>query len=338
MYSDLATIALKTGETVKLGLVTGPDPEWAERMEELFAHKGEVWTWQISHMLRTELPIETRFYVVHRHGAPFSCVITCEQNGVGNFGHVFTKPEDRKKGAMSQLVKALMTDFRERGGRALCLGTGYQSVPYRIYEGVGFRGIEEESGAMAWHAGSAAEFEAGYFTSAPLELEDADWRHQPNLNSLFLGDFPGVVRCAPLDLVGRGTSKGEFLQVLRTQEQEREKGLPARAKVLRNTETQAVMGLATWRGWKQKLLGGTVCLVDVYCHPLAWNRGDELLAALALPEADTYIACSDPGCEAKSAVLRRAGYSMAATFEKRLPANSARSAFVDLIVFEKRDR
>ncbi|HAA73566.1 TPA: hypothetical protein DCE37_00380 [Candidatus Latescibacteria bacterium] len=44
---------------------------------------------------------------------------------VGLFGHVFTKPEERRKGA----ANALMEDFRQRGGKALYLGTGYVRFP-----------------------------------------------------------------------------------------------------------------------------------------------------------------------------------------------------------------
>ena len=97
MYQELGNIRLKTGEEAVAGVIVGPDLDWAERLERLLAHKGGVWNWQNSQAVRSEVGIEARFYVLHRDGDPFANIASFELAGVGHFGHVWTKPEDRRK-------------------------------------------------------------------------------------------------------------------------------------------------------------------------------------------------------------------------------------------------
>ncbi len=89
MYEELGEITLKSGERVQTGMVVAPDLEWAERIDELLAHKGEPWNWQTSQVLRSDLGIEVRFYLVHRSGRPISNVMTVEFAGVGILGMLF---------------------------------------------------------------------------------------------------------------------------------------------------------------------------------------------------------------------------------------------------------
>jgi hypothetical protein len=79
--------------------------------------------------LRHDLGLDVFYYILHRDGVPFTNMMNIEYRGVGLYGHVFTKPEDRQKGAASALMPMLMDDFRARGGKALYLGTGYDSHP-----------------------------------------------------------------------------------------------------------------------------------------------------------------------------------------------------------------
>ena len=76
-------------------------------------------------------------------------------------------------------------------------------------------------------------------------------------------------------------------------------------------------------------------LVDVYCHPNHWERAPGLLAALAMPEADRYVAYGDPECPAKHKVLKAAGWRRSGVLRERVSADRAKTGFVDVIVFEK---
>ena len=52
MYEGLGHVVLATGEQVEVGVVIGPDAEWAERLERFLGHKGEPWNWQNRQVLR----------------------------------------------------------------------------------------------------------------------------------------------------------------------------------------------------------------------------------------------------------------------------------------------
>ena len=74
-----------------------------------------------------------------------------ELSGFGILAHVWTKPEDRKNRACTELMKVLMEDFKFRQGKALFLFTRFNSVAYHIYKKFGLRSIESKSGFMDWN-------------------------------------------------------------------------------------------------------------------------------------------------------------------------------------------
>ena len=67
-------------------------------------------------------------------------------------------------------MRHLMEDFRRRKGRALFLGTGYDSAPFHIYQAEGFRGLEPESGLMDYYVGSGETFRREWFSIGPVEV------------------------------------------------------------------------------------------------------------------------------------------------------------------------
>ena len=64
MYQKLDTVTLRSGETVEAGVVTGPDPAWAERLVKLLWHKGDPWNWQNAQVLERDLGLDVFFYVL----------------------------------------------------------------------------------------------------------------------------------------------------------------------------------------------------------------------------------------------------------------------------------
>ncbi|MDE3000692.1 MAG: GNAT family N-acetyltransferase [Gemmatimonadota bacterium] len=332
MYEPIDTIRLKSGERVEAGVVKGPDPDWAERIEALLEHKGETWRWGNTMVLRERPGVGAYFYILHRGGTPFANMCTVETRGVGIFGHVFTRPEDRRKRAATELMRVMIDHFRRRGGRALYLGTGYDSHPYHIYRAHGFTGVEPRSGYMEYYTTAKDAFEATYFARGPAEAAALDWRDWPASTALFTGGFPGVTRCAGMRIFGRQSTEGPLLPVLRDASTRRVEGGIERVRVLRQVETTAVTGLAMWSLdglWPES------CVVDVYCHPHFWERSHDLLGALALPEAERYLAYCDAGFGPKEAALSQAGFRPSVTYARRVARDRAGTAYVDVTVWEK---
>jgi hypothetical protein len=255
-----------------------------------------------------------------------------ELSGVGILGHVWTNPKDRQKGACSKLMGMQMEDFQSRQGKALFLGTGFDSVAYHIYARFGFRGVEPQSGYMAWYATSKDEFEAAYFKMGKTSVQPLGWTHWPSSPALFLGDAPCIVRCAPLRLIGRRSTESPLLPLLCDEQERQTSGEKPHTLVLQNEATTAVVGFTTW-DWHP--LWEHTCLVDVYCHPDYWDRADYLLSSLSLPEAEHHIAYGDVVCEQKIKVLQEAGFKQTATLKRRVPRTRSKASFLDVALFER---
>lgn len=335
MYAALGTVTLRSGEVVEAGVVQGPDPEWAGRLEQLLWHKGDPWNWQNAQFLERPLPIESYFYVLHRNGAPLANIMTAEYQGIGHFGHVFTLPADRQQGASSQLMGLQMADFRRRGGRALYLGTGYGSVAYKMYASFGFTSIEPESGYMAYYGENAAALLAALFppaTPAALTVAPLSWPDWMMSAPLFFSDFKGSIRCAPRGLVGRHSPEGPLLDALLDEEKRVARGAGPQTVVLRHPTTAAVVGLAAWN-WDS--LWPDTCLVDVYCHPDYWGYGAQLLGALALPAADRVITYVDASDRAKVDLLMESNFHPVATLPNFVARDEAKSVLRDVTVMQR---
>jgi hypothetical protein len=334
MYERLDMVRLKSGEAVELGVVIGPDLDWADRIDEdLLGHKGPAWRWGNRQVLTEELDLEAYFYILHREGVPFANVMNIEYQGIGILGHVFTKPEDRRQSACSRVFEQLMPHFRDRGGRALFLGTGYNSPPYHIYHSFGFEGIEPTSGTMAYYTNFQATFEEAFFTDGPVAVERLGTSHYPVAPALFVGDRPGIVRSTTMRLFGRSSSEGPLIPLLRDELERIAGDKPVRTAVLKQQETEAVVGLATY-SWDAVWPG--TCVVDVYCHPNFWGQAGDLLAHIDFPKMHRYVVYCDAGFEEKEQVLTKAGYQRVATLGEWAPADRAVSRFVDVGVWEKR--
>lgn len=333
MYETIGEVELKGGERVELGCVRGPDLDWAERIESLLLHKGPLWNWQNTAVLRRDLGMDVNFYVLHRDGDPLANMMTVEHRGVGHFGHVWTRPEDRRKGAASLIMDAQMADFKRRAGQALFLGTGYKSAPYDIYASRGFAGLEAESGYMAYYERNGKSFYADYYAPGAVEIRDLAWCDWPASAALFLADFPGPVRCPSLGLLARSSTEGPFLNLLQEVEKCREDQEAERVRVLVCTQTGAVAGLALWC-WEAQW--PRTCQIDLYCHPQYWAEAGALLNSLVLPTAERYITYVDTLCTERCEALAAAGFTRGATLHQRVAVDHARRQLVDVEVWETR--
>lgn len=332
MYESLGEVQLKSGETVERCVVTGPQPDWTERILHLLGHKGPRWQQQAELMLGSDQGIESRYYLLHRQGQPFAHIMTNEVAGVGILGHVYTVLADRRQGSATLLFDALVPHFRGRGGRALFLGTGYDSPPFHIYAKFGFDSIEPQSGYMDLYTDSADVFNGSYFARGPTEIQPMRWQHWPASAALFCGPWPGVVRCAVYRLYGRTSSECPLLPLVFDSLARLEEGRASCGLALVRPETTAVVGLACFGTHP---LWPASTLVDVYCHPAYWQRGADLLDALQPPDNLRQLAYVDAACSAKAELLEAAGFQRTAVLQQRIDADTARGVRLDVTLFEK---
>jgi hypothetical protein len=330
MLEATSFITLSTGEQPELAVITCPDLAWAERVEKLLAHKGEPWNWQNSQFLREDVGFETRFYLLHRNGVPFANVLLSEGNSLGIVNHVWTVPEDRQKGASKTLMRIVMEDFQKRNGQALFLQAGYGEVAYHMYQKFGFESIEPEGGYMHWYANSEEAFLNNFFAGGQTKVTPLAWRHWLTVQPLLQGDDECITRVLVLKHIGRRTTEGLFLTLLRDEFANRTRSEKPRAYVL-ELSSDAVVGFVMW-SW-HPLWPGT-CLVDVYCHVKYWDKAQELLGGLELPRADRYLAYAD--CKAKKKALLENSFEETAVLKNRATMTWAKTSFIDVSVFERK--
>ncbi len=330
MMERTETATIKTGEAVDFSILRAPDAEWSPVVMDLVGHKGELWNWQNEMCLTQDLGIDVYYYFLHRQGRGFSNVMTAEYKGVGSFGHVYTVPEDRRKGACAAIMERQMAHFRERGGRLLTLATGFETPPYQIYKKFGFVGVEDQNGHM-WYAREPLDAVLdAYFEPCDAVIEPVGWKHWPMAPVLFLSDVPGVVRMAPERVFGRVTTEGPLIHVIR--DRFKPNG-PIRGQALVNPATGAVLGVAAWN-W-DKLWTGTLVL-DVFCHPRFWHRAPDLLNALALAEDERHLAYVDAHCPAKREALEAVGFRAVTTLPDWQRINWGSAARVDVTLMQRR--
>ncbi len=174
MYTELGRGRLDTGEPLDLGVVRAPDPEWAPRLRTLLGHKPPVYGYHIQRSLAEPLDdLETLFYVGCVGREPVTVSMVAGGHGAGVYGHVYTVPAWRQRGASRALHQALAADVRARGYRVLTLGTDPRGHARRLYASIGFREVLPGSGDMIWQAEGAAP--AGACVAGRLRWEDWGW-------------------------------------------------------------------------------------------------------------------------------------------------------------------
>lgn len=333
MYEKLDIITLRDGEKVEAGVVKGPDAEWAPRLEPLLRHKGEPWNWQVTQVLTRQLDLEPYFYILHRNGDPFANIMTVEAAGVGVFGHVYTEPADRRKGASSQLMALQMSHFAHREGKALFLGTDYNSVAYKMYQRFGFESLEPQDGYMAYYATTEAQFNAEFYAPVSVAIEPLSWAHWPAMQPLFTGSWPGVVRFAAGGVNGRALIEQEPLPLIASNRVRLLAGEAPGSVVMRNCHSQAVVGFAALSShpmWPE------MDLLDMHCHPDYWGEASLLLALLDAPTDRQIVAYGDSSCERKIDFLTDRGFVVVSSLPNWVHADLACQIPADLLILARK--
>jgi len=323
MYRQVGSVKLKSGEHMVIGVVEAPDKDYERTLHSFLSHKGKPWIWQIRECLAGNAGrLQSRFYIGELRDEIICNVMIVEHIGVGILGHVFTAPQHRRKGACNAVMKVALEDFRERNGKILILGTGYDSPAYWIYHRHGFRSIVEGSRYMILRLDE--DYENELLRPAACKVEDIRWEQWSLAALLFMqreGDFLRSVRFGKFGACG---FEGEFLQLLSEEQRDGAK----RTKMLIN-EKGACCGLAfvspdnRWRGH--------VHLLDFFVHPNYEEGAEELLKSVPLPRGKVQ-AYADADSKQRVELLERLGFEPEATLRNQIKDGSRA---VDVLVFAK---
>jgi hypothetical protein len=307
MHTEIARETLKTGETLSIEIVMPPDEARRPQIEPFLAHKP------INYRAHTEAAfagacdgLETRYYIGLIDGQMVGNIMTVEVGGVGIFGHVHTRADQRRKGICSWIMGRQMEDFRQRNGHVLLLGTGYQSAAYNIYAGFGFRDWDQgRPGLMRYDNPADPEFLGRCYAPAPAVPAKAAWRHWPLVALLASIPAPAYLRSLLFPVWGVGLLEGGYCDYLY-----RYGSSPNSAAAVLESATGAVTAIATCV--PDSRWNGAVHLLDLLFHPVA-EPADlaALLRSLPLPSGQTQC-YADPRDTAKIAALESVGFRRAA--------------------------
>jgi hypothetical protein len=305
MKTTLATERLRTGENLTIECVVAPDPEREAQIRPFLGHKPANYRAHIEAALTGNCDaLETRFYIGLLDGEMVGNIMTVESEGVGIFGHVHTREDQRRKGICDAIMRHQMEDFRRRNGQALLLGTGYQSPAYRIYARHGFQDWPiGKPGLMRYNSTTQESFEAQFFADAPCTPALARWKHWPLVALLAAVPVEAELRSLTLDLWGVGLLEGAYSRFLHTY------GTRPESAAVLESKTGSMMALATcvpdsrWPG---------IQLLDLFAHPVVTTEDLlRLLQSLPLPDSPVQ-SYTDTRDVQKIATLEAAGFRKAA--------------------------
>lgn len=312
MNTTLAVETLRTGEPLTIECVATPEPGREAQIRPFLGHKPANYRAHIEAALTGQCDdLETRFYIGLLNGEMVGNIMTVETGGIGIFGHVHTREDQRRKGICDAIMRRQMADFRRRDGHVLLLGTGYRSPAYRIYATHGFRDWPVgRPGTMRYDSVPQEAFEAQFFAPAPCTPAPAQWKHWPLVALLATVPVAATLRSLTLNLWGVGLLEGAYSQFLHTYASRPE----ACAAVL-ESETGAVTALATcvpdsrWPG---------IQLLDLFAHPVATVEDlARLLRSLPLPDAPVQV-YADVRDTQKIGALEALGFRKAAVLPDQI--------------------
>ncbi len=324
MYNKLGETLLKTKEQMEIGVIAAPDVSHAEEVKQFLGHKLGNYKWHIERCVTEVLDaLETRFYVGKLNGNVITNIMTVEHEGIGILGHVFTLPNQRRKGACKAVMEYQMDDFRQRTGRALYLGTGYNSHPYHIYHSFGFESVFPESGFMKYHVNSS--FEECYFAPAAAEPKPVEWHDWPKVTALSGIVGGDTLRSLTWNIYGPTNLEGGFLSFKHDLEVE---GIYTDAKCI-VTWDGAIVGWATI-SWDERWKPSSAVL-DLFFHPNFADYVPDLLSALKFPQAKVqcYV---DSNSDQKASILETARFNCEGRFRNQFAYNGQD---YDVLVFAR---
>lgn len=309
MIRTLRRVTLKSGERLRVAALEAPAGRYAKAIRRFLGHKGQPWLAHVERANRDEVDaLRTTYYVGILDGEIVGNVMIVGDGRVGILGHVFTRPDQRRKGICTLLMDAAVTGFRAAGGLVLSLGTGYDSPPYHLYASFGFAPVEPRSGGMILQNGPDAL--ARCFALGRTRAVDMRWDHWAGISLLFMLPKGDLIRSYAYGIYGPVGFEGGFLRFQTRREQ-----LGARARVL-VTRSGSVVGAALCQ--RDPQWPGGIYSLDLCVHPAFAPDTSRLLRSVPLPRGAKIQARVDRPSAARVAALCEAGFRLEATLRHQL--------------------
>lgn len=232
---------------------------------------------------------------------------TCPTRGVGNFGHVYTRPKWRGQGVAGEITRVLVDHFNaEPTGSCLLCSASTESG--RLYRKFGFEFIPPTapSGAMGFIkpgvAGSFAELDARYFAPGqPVQVVAGHIGHRHDLDRMLDFSAPWIEARKRWHLVALASRVPTYISALHYVED----GCGSLNVLV--TEQGSVVGYAFALNLGSRFEQGLLtfdCVLHPHYLPQAPLLLGETLQRLGQP-VHAFVARCD---EAKLATLQQAGF------------------------------
>jgi len=281
-------------------------------------HKGPDWGPQVEMALTGPLDNMLSLFFVGVIDGQLAChTVVSGERRVGILGHVYTRPEDRRKGAIKILMECILAYCTPRYD-VLSLMTGFDTPPYWIYHSLGFRGITATSDEMLWQP-RETELPFAPGLAAVRDLEWGDWSFL-NLMSFQSDDDFEMPRSPLLGLKGQGHVEASFI----TFQMRRLTDPTIQAKAL-VSETGATVGwaiLAPDPHWF-----GDVLELDVCVHTNYSGHLERLVSSMELPHSKVVSYVTEIAGE-RARALMQLGFSQETTLRGFLKNDGARDLHV----------
>ena len=182
-YQKIKDVVLKDGQPAELILVTGPEPDWQERLccylNSTPRPEGPSYDY---FLLTQELPgLTAGFFTMLCRDSIVGCILTTDDGSVSYINHTFVLRHMRQLGIASALMTALEDDFSGRGGKVRFMTTRTGSPAHIMFEKFGYQTVWENSGRAGMEKHYDGTTWDDYFAadSANLRIEEMTWAHWP---------------------------------------------------------------------------------------------------------------------------------------------------------------
>lgn len=292
----------------------------------LLWHKGSPWLEDIERRMSGEMPGSVDTFLVAYDGDRMAAHVwyttAARDRRLGLLGHVFTRPEYRRQGLSSRLMRAAMAGFAEEGGQVMQLFTfNPDTVPY--YEKLGYETVYSNQAAhgMDWymrHPSGAASVYEPWFSGTACEVRPLAGGDLPKYCLLYGLEFQTRLKDWAQG-IGLGL-ESEPAFITTRQRAERNEGA---CGVLDNGQT--IVGAAALMA-EPFSHQAHIARLDYYLHPAFQDKAGDLLDACLqqrqrLGIEIVYAFCVD---DAKPAAFERLGFREKETLQSHYKVGQQR--------------